>query len=62
MVNRELSSYVDEVVAAYERLVPDKFTQQTDAVALNLLNFAVSMRNADYVNQNIAGDIKVKEM
>lgn len=62
MVNRELSSYVDEVVVAYERLVPDKWTENTDAIALTLLNFAVSMRNADYMNQNIVGDIKVKEI
>ena len=62
MVNRELSSYVDEVVAAYEHLIGDTFSLRTDAVTLNLLNFAVSMRNADYMNQNIVGDIKVKEI
>lgn len=58
--NRKLVDYVDEVTCALEK-IGDEFPNEEENFHLTLLNFAINMRNADYMNQNVFAEMSIKE-
>ena len=59
MSDNSITNYAEEVADAWDYLInryPNK-----EVVALNVLNFAVSARNADHMNQNIVATMNVTD-
>lgn len=61
MNNRDLQDYVEEIVENFNSLKGCLGMYWSEGLAMTIISQAVSMYNADHINQNLSATMKIQE-
>lgn len=61
MTDRNLQDYIKEIVENFYSLKNDLGIHRSEDLAMAIISQAVSMYNADHINQNLSATMKVQE-
>lgn len=61
MTDRDLQDYIKEIVENFYSLRSNLGLHWSENLAMTIISQAVSMYNADHINQNLSATIKTQE-